>query len=72
MIAAARRTYPGLRFAEGSMTALDLADGELGGMIAWYSIIHTPPPRLGKSEKNPRPTSSPTRARASKADGRFA
>jgi hypothetical protein len=26
--------------------ALDLADGVLGGIVAWYSIIHTPPQRL--------------------------
>jgi SAM-dependent methyltransferase len=24
------------------MTALDLADGELGGIVAWYSTHHTP------------------------------
>ena len=46
MIAVARRAYPGLRFDEGSMTALDLTDGVLGGVVAWYSIIHTPPERL--------------------------
>jgi hypothetical protein len=28
------------------MTALDLTDGALGGIVAWYSIIHTPPERL--------------------------
>jgi SAM-dependent methyltransferase len=42
MVAVARRTYPGLRFDEGSMTALDLPDGGLSGIVAWYSIIHTP------------------------------
>ena len=31
MIAVARRTYPDLTFREGSMAALDLADGVLGG-----------------------------------------
>jgi SAM-dependent methyltransferase len=46
MVAVARRTYPGLRFEQGSMTALDVADGALGGIVAWYSIIHTPPERL--------------------------
>jgi SAM-dependent methyltransferase len=46
MVAVARRAHPGLRFDEGSMTALDLADGVLGGIVAWYSIIHTPPERL--------------------------
>ncbi|MEV4582719.1 class I SAM-dependent methyltransferase [Nonomuraea jabiensis] len=43
MIAVARRTYPELRFEEGSMTALDLADGAVGGAVAWYSTVHTPP-----------------------------
>jgi SAM-dependent methyltransferase len=42
MVAIARRTYPDLRFDEGSMTDLDLADGVLGGIVAWYSIIHLP------------------------------
>jgi SAM-dependent methyltransferase len=42
MVAAARRTYPGLRFDEGSMMALDIEDRVLGGIVAWYSIIHIP------------------------------
>lgn len=46
MVALARRTHPGVRFEEGSMTALDLPDGALGGVVAWYSIIHTPQERL--------------------------
>jgi SAM-dependent methyltransferase len=46
MVAAARQAYPGLRFDEGSIMALDSADGALGGIVAWYSIIHTPPERL--------------------------
>ncbi|MGW5940546.1 class I SAM-dependent methyltransferase [Streptomyces celluloflavus] len=46
MVAVARRSHPELRFEEGSMTALDLADGALGGIVAWYSIIHTPPELL--------------------------
>ncbi|TKA08294.1 class I SAM-dependent DNA methyltransferase [Actinacidiphila oryziradicis] len=46
MVAVARRTYPDLRFDHGSMTALDLKDGSLGGIVAWYSIIHTPPEHL--------------------------
>jgi len=46
MVAQARRTNPGLRFDEGSMTALDVAAGELGGIVALYSIIHIPPPEL--------------------------
>ncbi|MBT2366416.1 class I SAM-dependent methyltransferase [Streptomyces sp. ISL-10] len=45
MVALARRTFPGLRFDEGSMTALDITDGALGGLVAWYSVIHVPPAR---------------------------
>jgi SAM-dependent methyltransferase len=46
MIEEARRRYPGLRFEEGRMAALDLADGSLSGVVAWYSVIHTPPELL--------------------------
>lgn len=46
MIDIARETYPDLRFEVGSMEALDLADGEVGGIVSWYSIIHTPPQEL--------------------------
>ncbi|MEW2130226.1 methyltransferase domain-containing protein [Streptomyces sp. NPDC005435] len=43
MVALARQAYPCLRFTEGSMTALETGDGELGGILAWYSTHHTPP-----------------------------
>ncbi|MGW3009306.1 class I SAM-dependent methyltransferase [Streptomyces sp. NPDC001219] len=43
MIDIAREAYPDLRFEVGSMDALDLADGTLGGIVSWYSVIHTPP-----------------------------
>ncbi|MGW6685233.1 class I SAM-dependent DNA methyltransferase [Streptomyces sp. NPDC054961] len=46
MVAVARRSYPGLRFEVGSMGALDVADGVLGGVLAWYSTVHTPPSEL--------------------------
>jgi len=46
MVDVARRTHPGLRFDVGSMTGLDLADGSMAGVVAWYSIIHTPPDEL--------------------------
>ena len=46
MITVARQAHPQLRFEEGSMEALVLADESLGGIVAWYSIIHTPPERL--------------------------
>ncbi|HEY0574669.1 MAG TPA: class I SAM-dependent methyltransferase [Pseudonocardia sp.] len=42
MLAVARRTHPELRFDEGSMLALDLPDGALAGLVAWYSTIHIP------------------------------
>ena len=42
IVALARRTYPDLRFEVGSMLALDLPDGCLGGLLACYSIIHVP------------------------------
>ncbi|KUJ66825.1 methyltransferase [Streptomyces albus subsp. albus] len=46
MIDLAREAYPDLRFEVGSMDALDLADGELNGIVSWYSVIHTPPREL--------------------------
>jgi SAM-dependent methyltransferase len=46
MIAVARRTYPGLRFEVGSMLALDVPDAALGGVLAWYSVIHVPDERV--------------------------
>ncbi|RZT82242.1 methyltransferase family protein [Micromonospora violae] len=42
MIDVARRDHPGLRFEVGSMTDLDLADGSVAGVVAWYSLIHVP------------------------------
>lgn len=42
MVALARRTYPQLRFEVGSMLALELPDASLGGLLAYYSIIHIP------------------------------
>lgn len=42
MIEVARRRYPKPRFEVGSMLDLDLPDGELGGVLAFYSIIHLP------------------------------
>jgi ubiquinone/menaquinone biosynthesis C-methylase UbiE len=46
MVAVARESYPRLRFEEGSLLSLDLADGSLAGVVAWYSIIHTPRAQL--------------------------
>ncbi|MFI6157589.1 class I SAM-dependent methyltransferase [Kitasatospora sp. NPDC051170] len=46
MIATARRLHPELRFVQGEMGALDLPDGALGGILAWYSVHHTPADEL--------------------------
>ncbi|SEF36991.1 Methyltransferase domain-containing protein [Amycolatopsis pretoriensis] len=42
MIAIARRDHPGLRFEVGSMTDLDLAEGSVAGVLAFWSVIHVP------------------------------
>ncbi|MFD9003276.1 class I SAM-dependent methyltransferase [Streptomyces sp. NPDC059582] len=46
MIELARQTCPSLHFTVGSMTALAIRDGELGGILAYYSTHHTPPELL--------------------------
>ncbi len=46
MVELARRAHPGLRFTVGSMTELPLDDDELGGILAYYSVHHTPPESL--------------------------
>ncbi|MBB4791852.1 class I SAM-dependent methyltransferase [Streptomyces nodosus] len=46
MIESARHAYPGLRFDVGSMAALDIVDGALGGVLSRWSVIHTPPREL--------------------------
>ncbi|MFE7521891.1 class I SAM-dependent methyltransferase [Streptomyces halstedii] len=46
MVEVARRNHPGLHFTEGSMACLDIASGTLGGIMAWYSVHHTPPGQL--------------------------
>ncbi|MFI6686507.1 class I SAM-dependent methyltransferase [Streptomyces sp. NPDC050485] len=46
MIAVAQQAYPSLSFTVGSMTALEIRDNELGGILAYYSTHHTPPELL--------------------------
>ena len=43
MVDEARRRHPGIGFTVGSMTALDLPERQLDGIVAWYSVIHVPP-----------------------------
>lgn len=47
MVAAARRSQPEVRFAVAALEALPFAEASLGGLLAWYSLIHTPPSQLG-------------------------
>jgi SAM-dependent methyltransferase len=42
MIEQARRLNPGIDFKQGNMLSLDIADEALGGIAAFYSIIHVP------------------------------
>lgn len=42
MLEHARRISPALEFRPGDMRALDLPDGALAGIAAFYSIIHIP------------------------------
>ncbi|MEV5970470.1 class I SAM-dependent methyltransferase [Streptomyces sp. NPDC051921] len=46
MVELARAANPGLRFEVGSMAALDVEDGALGGVLSRWSVIHTPPQDL--------------------------
>lgn len=46
MVDAARRTHPHLRFDVAAMEELNVPDAALGGLLAWYSLIHTAPGRL--------------------------
>ncbi|MGK2854875.1 MAG: class I SAM-dependent methyltransferase, partial [Microbacteriaceae bacterium] len=46
MIAQARRLHPEIDFTVGSMTCLQLPDACVGGVCAWYSVIHVPDDRL--------------------------
>jgi ubiquinone/menaquinone biosynthesis C-methylase UbiE len=42
MVAIARRDHPDLRFEVGSMTDLNVPDRSVGGVLAYYSLIHVP------------------------------
>lgn len=47
MLTRARRDHPGLPCVLAAAGRLPLADGSLGGLLAWYSLIHLPPVALG-------------------------
>jgi SAM-dependent methyltransferase len=42
MVRCAQRLNPGIEFRQGDMRSLDVEDGSLGGITAFYSIIHIP------------------------------
>ncbi|MFD5215895.1 class I SAM-dependent DNA methyltransferase [Microbacterium sp. NPDC058345] len=45
-VAHARAQHPHLELVHGSFAELPLPDAALGGILAWYSLIHTPPREL--------------------------
>jgi SAM-dependent methyltransferase len=49
MIATARRLNPKLDFQQGNFFALDLADGALAGIAAFYSLIHCARAEMGRA-----------------------
>jgi SAM-dependent methyltransferase len=46
MVALSGRAHPAIGYRQGSMLALDLPDGALGGILAFYAIIHLTPEEL--------------------------
>ncbi|MFF2652875.1 VOC family protein [Streptomyces sp. NPDC058045] len=46
MVRLARAAHPGVRYETGALGRLPVADGALAGLVAWYSLIHTPWERL--------------------------
>ncbi|UAL30410.1 class I SAM-dependent methyltransferase [Nocardioides rotundus] len=43
----ARARFPDVAFQAGWAEALDVADASVGGILAWYSLIHIDPARIG-------------------------
>ncbi|AGL19692.1 class I SAM-dependent methyltransferase [Actinoplanes sp. N902-109] len=46
MIRVARRDHPGVGFAVGDMARLPVRAATTAGLIAWYSLVHTPDEEL--------------------------
>ena len=49
MLGIASAAHPHIQFEEGQLDALPIESGVLAGAVCWYSIIYTPPDRLGQS-----------------------
>jgi SAM-dependent methyltransferase len=46
MVQLAQRLSPDIPFRQGDMLALDLGANSLGGIVAFYSVIHAPPDQI--------------------------
>jgi len=46
MLLAASAAHPTIPVAQAPLAALPFAEGRMAGVVAWYSIIHTPPDLL--------------------------
>jgi SAM-dependent methyltransferase len=46
MLEEARRLHPGIAFRQGDMTALDVEEGALAGVVSFYAIVHLAPETL--------------------------
>jgi len=51
-IDSARANWPDVEFAVGSICPLALPEGSLGGILAWYSLIHYEPDAIGEVLRN--------------------
>jgi SAM-dependent methyltransferase len=47
-IAGARQRFPQASFRVAELDDLPVPDGTLGGLLSWYSVIHTPPDQVGR------------------------
>lgn len=49
MLEAARLLNPGITFRQADMTSLDDANESWAGIVAFYSLIHIPPPEIART-----------------------
>ena len=49
MLAIASSAHPHIEFEQGQLDTLPIEAGKLAGAVCWYSIIYTPPDRLGEA-----------------------
>jgi SAM-dependent methyltransferase len=48
MVDLARQLNPGIEFRQGDMRSLEVEDGSWAGVVAFYSLIHIPPPEVAQ------------------------